>query len=164
MSTTAADLFERHAVTVFRYFHRMTASPDLAEDLTQEVFLRVVRGLHRYDARDREVSWLLSIARHVLADSRTATKFDALPLEDVEEPAMENGHVAALAYNDALRLLPSGDRAVYLLREQGGLSYAEIAKVTELSEQAVRSRIYRARREIKRVLSDRLLHDREGSR
>jgi RNA polymerase sigma-70 factor, ECF subfamily len=157
-------LFDRHALAVYRYFRRVTGSPDLAEDLTQDVFVRVVRGLHRYDARDREVSWLFSIARHVLTDRRTTRTLDVLRLADVEEPAQEAGHVTALAYDDALRLLAPGDRSVYLLREQAGLSYTEIAKVCEMSEQAVRSRLYRARRDIKRVLSDRLLHDRAGSR
>jgi RNA polymerase sigma-70 factor (ECF subfamily) len=164
MSTTATELFERHALTVYRYFRRVTGSPDLAEDLTQDVFVRVLRGLHRYDARDREVSWLFSIVRHVLTDWRTARELDVLRLDDVAEPAQETGHVTALAYDDALRLLAPGDRVVYLLREQAGLSYTEIAKVCEMSEQAVRSRLYRARRDIKRVLADWLLHDREGSR
>ena len=100
MNTTAAELFERHAVTVFRYFHRMTASPDLAEDLTQEVFVRVVRGLHRYEARDREIGWLLSIARHVLADRRMLKRVEVVPIADVEEPAQETTHIEALAYND----------------------------------------------------------------
>jgi RNA polymerase sigma-70 factor (ECF subfamily) len=164
MSTTAAELFERHALAVYRYFRRVTGSPDVAEDLTQDVFVRVVRGLHGYDARDREVSWLFSIARRVLTDRRTTRTLDVLRLDDVEEPAQEPAHVTALAYDDALRLLAPGDRAVYLLREQAGLSYAEIAKMCEMSDQAVRSRLYRARRDIKRVLSDRLLHDRSGSR
>jgi RNA polymerase sigma-70 factor, ECF subfamily len=164
MSTTATELFERHAVTVYRYFCRMTGSPDLAEDLTQDVFVRVIRGLHRYDARDREVSWLFSIVRHVLTDCRATPQIDVIRLDDIDEPAQATGHVTALAYDDALRLLAPGDRAVYLLREQAGLSYAEVAKVCEVSEQAVRSRLFRARRNIKRVLSDWLLHDREGSR
>jgi RNA polymerase sigma-70 factor (ECF subfamily) len=160
MSTTAADLFDRHAVAVYRFFRRQTARPDLAEDLTQEVFLRVVRGLRRYEAKDREIAWLLSIARHVLAESREAEDGATVGLADVEEPSSGSPHVAALTFYDALGLLHPGDRAVYLLKEQGGLSYGEIAAACEMTEEAVRSRLYRARRSIKRVLSDRLVSDR----
>jgi len=136
----------------------------VAEDLTQDVFLRVMRGLDGYHARDRETGWLFSIARHVLADWQATRNLDVVRLEDVDEPAPDTGHVTARAYADALRLLATGDRAVYLLREQAGLSYAEIARVCEMTEQAVRSRLYRARREIRRLLSNRRLNDRDGFR
>jgi RNA polymerase sigma-70 factor, ECF subfamily len=164
MSTTAARLFEHHAGTVYRFLVRETASRDLAEDLTQEVFLRVVRGVHRYDARDREASWLFCIVRHVLTDYREAKGIDALRLDDVEDPSHESGNVMALAYAHALRLLVPTERIVYLLREQAGLSYPEIAQACEITEDAVRSRLYRARRDIKRLLIDGRLRGREDTR
>ncbi len=164
MKTTAAEMFDRHAVTVYRYFCRTTASPDLAEDLTQEVFVRVIRGLHRYHPRDRERSWLFTIVRHVLTDCRETTRADVLQLGEVNEPVHDAWNLTALAYDDALRFLSPSDRAVYLLKEQVGLSYSEIANVCEMTEQSVRSRLYRARREIRRLLSDGRLYDREDTR
>jgi RNA polymerase sigma factor (sigma-70 family) len=68
----AARLFDRHHLAVFRFLRRMTGSLSLAEDLTQEVFLRVVRGLEGYDERSREVSWIFRIARNVLLDRHRA--------------------------------------------------------------------------------------------
>ena len=66
MGATAGELFDRHGLTVFQYFRRMTGSRDIAEDLTQEVFLRVVRGFHRYQAHGRETAWVFQVARTVL--------------------------------------------------------------------------------------------------
>jgi RNA polymerase sigma-70 factor (ECF subfamily) len=59
----AAALFDRHHLAVFRFLRRMTGDASLAEDLTQEVFLRVVRGLDSYEERSRETSWVFRIAR-----------------------------------------------------------------------------------------------------
>jgi RNA polymerase sigma factor (sigma-70 family) len=68
METTAADLFERHHVAIFRFFRRVTGSPDLAEDLTQDVFVRVVKAVAEYQPRGREPGWLFQIARTILID------------------------------------------------------------------------------------------------
>ena len=66
----AGGIFERHHLVVFRFLRRMTDSVSLAEDLTQEVFLRVVRGLGAYEDRSRERAWVFRIARNVLVDDR----------------------------------------------------------------------------------------------
>jgi RNA polymerase sigma factor (sigma-70 family) len=67
-----AGLFDRHHLAVFRFLRRMTGSSSAAEDLTQEVFLRVVRGAERYEERTREISWVFRIARNVLVDRHRA--------------------------------------------------------------------------------------------
>src|SRR5262245_16724050 len=64
----AGDLFERHHLVVFRFLLRMTGSAPVAEDLTQEVFLRVVRALPSYEEQSRERAWIFRIARNVLVD------------------------------------------------------------------------------------------------
>jgi RNA polymerase sigma-70 factor (ECF subfamily) len=70
MPADAADLFARYARSVYRYFHQMTGRPDLAEDLTQQVFLRIVRSLPRYEARGCEAGWVFRIAENVLRTER----------------------------------------------------------------------------------------------
>jgi RNA polymerase sigma-70 factor (ECF subfamily) len=162
MAVSADDLFERHALTVYRYLRRMTGRPDLAENLTQDVFVRIVRGIDRYEPRDREIGWLLRIARNVLVDHWQRTQKPnslEVAVADVEEPSAEPNHVLALGFQEALRLLPPADREVYLLRERGGLTYEEIALACEMTAEAVRSKLYRARRQIKRLLSTRLSAD-----
>ena len=160
MGHTAAELFDRHALAVFRFFRRMTGNTDLAEDLTQEVFVRVVRGLHGYQARGREPSWVFRIAHTVLADHlrrEGAVPVSVISLDDaLDEPREEPSQLAALGFYEALGLLPRAEREVLLLRELGGLTYVELAQACETTEEGVRSRLYRARRLIKRVLSARL--------
>ena len=64
----AAGLFERHHLAVYRFLRRATGDGPAAEDLTQDVFLRIVRGLDRYEDRLRERAWVFRIARNVLID------------------------------------------------------------------------------------------------
>ena len=159
MRATAAELFDRHAVSIFRFFRRMTRRADVAEDLTQEVFLRVVRRIHRYQPHGREPGWVFSIARGVLLDKWQTTESPFVSFADVSEPYTEPTHVAAIGFYEAVGLLPRAEREMFLLRERGGLTYAEIARACETTEDAVRAKLYRARRLIKRVLSARLSAD-----
>jgi RNA polymerase sigma-70 factor (ECF subfamily) len=64
----ATAIYVRHRMPVWRYLHRLTGSRDQAEDLCQEVFLRVVAGLERYEERGWERAWVFQIARRVLAE------------------------------------------------------------------------------------------------
>ena len=68
-----AVLFERHHLVIFRYFWRMTRRRDVAEDLTQDVFVRAVRGLGNYEPRNRDRAWLFEIARRLLLDHQRTT-------------------------------------------------------------------------------------------
>src|SRR5207247_6418432 len=64
----AAAIFERNHLAVYRFLRRATGDGPAAEDLTQDVFLRIVRGLDRYEDRLRERAWVFRIARNVLLD------------------------------------------------------------------------------------------------
>src|SRR6186713_53284 len=64
----AARLFERHGSAVRRYFRRQLRGASTADDLAQEVFVRVVRSAETYDDREREQAWVFRIARNVLVD------------------------------------------------------------------------------------------------
>ena len=163
MAVTAAELFDRHAVAIYRFFRRTTKRADLAEDLTQEVFLRVLRSLPRYQAHGRELAWLFHIAQHVLRDKGRTADSPVVSFADVDEPGAEPTYVTAFGFYEAVGLLPRVQREMFLLKELGGLTYAEIARACATTEEAVRSKLYRARRLIKHVLSDRLAADgREG--
>lgn len=156
MRVTADIIFERHHVAVFRYFKRMTASHDLAEDLTQEVFLRVVRSVEGYRDQGLELAWLFRIARNVFTDFRRRTKTPPLTVPEVEEVSADCGNLVAFGLQEALSVLPDRDREVFVLREVEGLSYAQIATVCETTEQGVRSRLRRARLQLRALLSRRL--------
>ncbi len=152
---TAQALFTRHHLSVFRFLRRMTGSADVAEDLTQEVFVRVVRGLEAYVPRDRDLPWLFRIARRLLLDRHRSekTSIEIRESAGVEDAPRAPRQDAVLAVDEALNGLVAADREAFLLREQFGLGYEEIAELTEATPDAVRNRIYRARRTLRRALA-----------
>lgn len=151
----ARRIFEQHHLPVFRWLLRMTGRRGLAEELTQEVFLRAIRALPGYRDRGRERAWLFRIARNLLLnEKRDASRasvpesLDAMVLPPAAEPAPER----RLELARALAGLPGEEREAFLLRELGGLGYEEISAVCDTTRDAVRSRIYRARRGLRERL------------
>ena len=104
----AAEFFDRYHLGVYRYFLRLTGEADLAEDLTQDVFVRIVRSTGRYAAQGCEEAWVFTIARTVHAEHARQT--DRAPrvisLAEAPDCGEEPEHVVALGVREALRLLP----------------------------------------------------------
>jgi RNA polymerase sigma-70 factor, ECF subfamily len=150
----AAVLFERHHLVVFRFLLRMTGSVTVAEDLTQEVFLRVVRSLPGYEEQSRERAWVFRIARNVLVDRhREAERAPAVvPLDaGLVVPLRAPQELTASLYS-ALSRLPAAEREAFLMRELGGLGYEEIAAAAGATPASVRMQIYRARLALRAAL------------
>lgn len=147
-------LFEQYHDQLFRFLVRACGDYAQAEDLTQEVFVRVAGGSERYEERGQARAWLFKIARHLLADRRKRKRPEAssIPLESVVPRRLEPSEDEANDLRRALGTLPTADREVFLLSQVGGLSYAEVAQVTGASVAAVRSRIFRARSTLRSVL------------
>lgn len=157
-TTTIRNLFQQYHMAVFRYFRRMTGRGDLAEDLTQDLFLRALRGIVRYEERDREQAWLFRIARNLLLDhwkseTRKPASLDPTDGFTLSQPPTQS---FSFSLQQALQKLQRPDREALILCEVGGLSYAEIAEVSETTVNSVRSRIYRARRFLRDELSGEL--------
>ena len=155
MSTPdTAALFDRHHLAVFRFLRRMTGDSSLAEDLTQEVFLRVVRGLEGYDERSREGSWIFRITRNVLVDrhrARVRSPQDA-SVRDAAVVSRPATQVLTAILDEALARLPEEEREAFLMREVGGLGYRDIAEASGATPDAARMRIYRARLALRAAL------------
>ena len=156
--SNAEVLFTAHRQGVFRYLTRIVGHADAANDLTQEVFLRVTRaGLPETDA-DGERAWVFRIARNLglnfLRDGarRPATPMPLHYVEPSSAPTQELSVVLA----EALAALADIDRDVFLMREIGGLSYDEIASACDLTTTAVRSRLHRARQQLREALAPAL--------
>jgi RNA polymerase sigma-70 factor, ECF subfamily len=131
----------------------MTRQRDIAEDIVQETFARVVRRMERYDPRGRDLQWLFTIVRRLLLDrQRTLARRPAEPLDHAER-AGEAQQELSIALREALDTLQEVEREAFLLREVGGLTYQEIATVTHSTVDSVRSRIYRARVQLREALS-----------
>lgn len=152
MATTPAELFERHHVAIYRYLLRMTGSRETAEELTQDIFVRVLKGLEQYQERDRERAWLFRIARNLRCDlARRTQRQPSASLEDVEaiEPQRQE---LRLSLAEPLAALADDDREAFVLGELGGFSYGEIGVICETTPAAVGSRIYRARLALRHAL------------
>lgn len=156
-----------HTRRVYNLCYRFTARREEAEDLTQEVFLRVFRTLASYDATQGALGvWLHRVARNLLIDHYRATRRqklevsleDTLPfLEQKESAAPRPDHLFArhelseTMQQALLRLSPELREAV-ILRDLQELDYREIARVLDVPEGTVKSRINRGRSELARLL------------
>jgi RNA polymerase sigma-70 factor (ECF subfamily) len=145
-------LFAIHRQGVFRYLCRTVGRPDAAQDLTQEVFLRVSRAqVPEADAAGHR-AWVFKIARNLaLNHLRDGARRGPAPLPLVDRPTPATQELA-LAIRQAMADLGEIDRDVFLMRESAGLSYSEIAEACELSVDAVRARLKRAREQLRDAL------------
>ncbi len=158
MTASVEDLFDRFHLAIYRYLLRMTGRPDVAEDLTQDVFVRVVRAA-RGDLAGGERAWLFEIARNLLVDWQRRARRN--PVSEDTEALSARGADGAAARQDveadvreALGRLPDADREVFLLRVIGGLGHEEIAAISGTSAASVRSRIFRARSALRASLGE----------
>ena len=140
---------------VFRYLCRFLGQRDTARDLTQEVFLRLSRAGVPDTSSDGQRAWIFRIARNLAINHvRDRRRHGAVvELIDVERPATQE---LALSLDQALASLGDLDREVFLLRESAGLTYGEIASACEITEDAVRARLRRARVELRTQLEPSL--------
>ena len=158
-------LLQAHTHKIYNLCYRFTGRYEDAEDLTQEVFIKVFRTLSTYDPDQAKFStWLNRIARNHLVDHyrrtrkdrATSTLDDQLPIADPSAGAHPMGRVESRERREILqaglnRLSPDLREAV-VLRDLQDMDYAEIAQVLEVPEGTVKSRINRGRLELARAL------------
>ena len=147
-----ADIFARHHKDIYRYLVRLTGRRDVADDLTQEVFLHVVRASANGGPVGHERGWIFSIARNVVVDRYRDDERQPVAAERAPEPSRDATQSLALDLAQSLARLGDADRDVFLLREVGGLSYEEIAQVCGCSVDAVRGRLRRTRVALREML------------
>jgi RNA polymerase sigma factor (sigma-70 family) len=147
------DLYEQYANQIFRYCLHQLGSREEAEDAVQSTFLNAFRGLRRGVVPELESAWLFKIAHNVCLSRRRSTwrrgRIESpADFEIVEEltPAPQRRADELIGLQDVLEQLPESQRRAILLREWQGLSYREIAEELDVSQAAVETLIFRARR------------------
>jgi RNA polymerase sigma-70 factor (ECF subfamily) len=161
------DLVKVHTRRVYSICYRFTGSDHEAQDLTQDVFLRVFRSLKSFRAGEGSFTvWLGRLARNLLIDNYRRSKRDRVT-DSIEEqlPMLEErtaitgrtegllaGREASEALQGALQKLSPELRETVILRDLEELEYREIAEVLNVPEGTVKSRLNRGRAELLRVL------------
>jgi len=146
------ELFQRYAQRLYGFFRRRLAYPTRAEELTQDVFVAVLKGASRYEPRALFRTYLYSIAVRMLMAERRKANREAANASQAAEPA-QRAHSETTAWvRDAVGRLETTEREILLLREYEELSYEEIAQVLEIPVNTVRSRLFRARMALRELL------------
>jgi RNA polymerase sigma-70 factor, ECF subfamily len=148
--------FEEHKDAVYRFAWRMSGSPAAAEDITQNAFVGLLRDPGRFDpARGTLRAFLLGIARNLaLKHWRAEHRFE--PLDDeamVAEPVDFNRGQVGDIVGRAVRALPPLQCEVVILVEYEGLTLAEVARAVGADVGTVKSRLHRARENLRRALA-----------
>jgi len=170
-----AHLVRRHQRPVYNFCLRQLRQPNLAEDVTQDVFLKLVQNAAEFKHEARFATWLYTIARNLCIDQirkaahRRHPSLDA-PLESGTSRTLgdnvpdhhpkasaERATVSSQMFSSivqAVESLPEEQREVFLLREVGNLPFKDIADVTGVPENTVKSRMRYALDRLKNALSD----------
>jgi RNA polymerase sigma factor (sigma-70 family) len=159
------EIVREHSARVYRLAYRLTGNQHDAEDLTQEVFVRVFRSLSSYTPGTFE-GWLHRITTNLFLDQarrKQRIRFDGLPDDAGDRiPGREPGPERAWEHNNldhdvqaALDSLPPDFRAAVVLCDIEGLSYEEIAATLDVKLGTVRSRIHRGRAQLRAELGHR---------
>jgi RNA polymerase sigma-70 factor (ECF subfamily) len=150
---------------VFNVAYKFVGKHDEAEDLTQDIFLKIFRSLETFDRRANFQTWLISVSRNLCIDHYRSVRKERQTIDreidanELSPAAAEPGPIAALEQRDrvsllrdALAALPETLRTAVVMRDIQELSYQEIADRLQLPEGTVKSRINRGRTELARQI------------
>lgn len=160
-SASFAALVDRHYLTAYRFACKWSGNREDAEDITQEVFVKLAGSLHLFDRRSLFTTWLYAVtvncARDHARKSRRWTNRRADdPVEEVQvaspNPGPEHRAISA-AIRRAIDALPDRLKEAMLLVYGEGLSHQEAARIIGCAETTVSWRIFQAKRQLRKVLS-----------
>ena len=153
-------LLEKHRLPVIHFLYRMVQNQGVAEELAQEVFLRVYRSRESYEPTAKFTTWLFRIATHLALNSlrdgknqRLEERLDddsnEMPARQVSDsrPTVEQTMVYQARLDEvrrAVAMLPEKQRAAVLMHKYQEMEYSQIAKVLNCSESAIKSLLFRA--------------------
>ena len=153
-------IVKAYEVPVYNYVLRMVGDRALAEDLSQEIFLRIYQGLPGFSLRCRFTTWLFQVAKNRVLDElrardrkpQSVLTLEDMPPLDVLDAPLERVEAIDAVWR-AVALLNPDLKMALLLRDVVGLSYTEIADSLEITLATVKWRIYKAREEVQLALT-----------
>jgi RNA polymerase sigma-70 factor (ECF subfamily) len=150
-------LYCANSEEIFRFCLRMTGNRAEAEDLTQEVFVAALEGLHRFRNQASQRTWLYRIAiyRHRANRKRFESRNVSLGVEhEANNRDQSDLHVARIALRDAIRELPEPLREAFVLVKCEGLTCSEAASILHIPVGTLKFRIHRAVDRLQTILGD----------
>lgn len=161
------EVFQRYRQPVYRFVYRFAASREEAEDITQDVFLKVFEHLHSFREECRFSTWIMRIAANLCTDrARARQRRDNLVKQEAAHrldwmthphPAdpVDNAHRDAVqvAFHQALAMLPEHHRKTIILRDLEERSYEELSQILRCTMGGAKLRVLRARRALKAKLA-----------
>ncbi len=153
--------YENYKNMVYTYLYHLSYDHFLAEDISQEVFLKVYSGIKHFRGESSLKTWILKIARNTYinhtrkAKEKTSPLSEAEAVESLENPENEaiNSERAATIIK-ALKQLPEDYRTIIILRDHQGFTYDEIGKIMDFSASNVKITLFRARKKFKQIFSE----------
>jgi RNA polymerase sigma factor (sigma-70 family) len=155
-------LYARHKGPLFRFVLRSVKERALAEELYQEIWMRVIEARGRYSVQAKFTTWLYTIAHHRITDHWRKRGLQLVDLADADavahrsfepEPRAE-GRQDLKRLAAALAGLPELQRETFLLHEEAGMTLAEIAEATGATEEAAKSRLRYALARLREAMDD----------
>ncbi|MEW6688222.1 MAG: RNA polymerase sigma factor [Pseudomonadota bacterium] len=158
-------LYRRHRGPLFRFVLRSVRERALAEELFQEIWMRVIEARERYEAQAKFTTWLYTIAHNRLVDHwrKKGLQLASLDQEDPMDPPAApsvqpekilEGKQSLARFVRALEALPLAQREAFLLHQEAGMSVPEIARATGANEEAAKSRLRYALSKLKEAMGD----------
>ena len=154
-------LYARHKGPLYRFVLRSVRERGVAEELYQEIWMRIIEARSRYTVQAKFTTWLYTIAHHRLADHWRRRGLQLVDLADHDPPAPAayeparrvEGRESLARLALALAALPAVQREAFLMHEEGGMSVAEIAAATGVGEEAAKSRLRYALAKLREALA-----------
>ena len=157
-TSALATLFERHHARLYRYCLRMTGNRQTAEDLVQDVFMKILKYKANFRDDSAFAPWMFGIARNACVAHWRRAKFEAVPEADLAnapaEPHADDDHAGAQQADlvrRALLALPAERREVLVLSRYEFKTYEEIARALGCSAEAVKVRAHRAIKQLRDI-------------
>jgi RNA polymerase sigma-70 factor (ECF subfamily) len=161
------EMVELFGPRLYSVAYHFTLKREDAEELTQEIFLKVFENLHRFDGSFPLVAWIVSVARNLCIDRYRRRKRErsfrfvndeaVAPLlraqDDPSEDALRKERTKLLFW--AISEIPEDLAEILVLRDLDGMAYDEIGKALRLPDGTVKSRLFRARAEVSRKIRER---------
>ncbi|WP_226669609.1 RNA polymerase sigma factor [Metabacillus litoralis] len=161
VDTWIAEVYELYYLDVYKFLICFTGNKDDAEDLTQEVFIRVIKSYSNFNNESKYKTWIISIAKHAAIDQMRRRKFSSIFKDTFfkQIPSKKKSPYEEIQVNedrkelyDAISLLKPSYRSVIILRGINEFSIKETAEILECTESKVKVDYYRALRVLKNKL------------